>query len=510
MAYNLNGPNDGSSLSAQVDPRVLWRKAIDIYEGEEDPFMNMEGGADSVIETITETSADAGSTIKFQVTSDFGDEGKQGDEIFEDGDDYEELLLGEFELTVDWIRHGTRWKKRGMEIMGIGGELKRGVPAKLGRWLGKIKSHSMQMTMLHRSNAANHFYTAGSQNAISMGDGLTYDEIVKGGAILKPLGGTPARIGKDGSGNPIWGSIVLATDNATYGLKQDPVYRLNLQNGFDRGASNYLFSGGIAKVDGHLVKEYVPKRGDIEGAVGSPLNPQGLLGVAITAGSGTFGIKGGGNNVSAAKTKKKYWKYFPKFTYLWRYAQGSRAADQLSATDKLCWDLEATGYNNGADTPATNVFYVRVSNPPNAATDPGKWSIYEISANDGNIMTVSARLGGTANTGLTGDIRHTTIGQVTWDATKHTEVHGLQSLVTLCNAKGVPLGASLVLYRGAAYRGYGSVRNNRVEDYKEGGFIQERYIESVFGQCLREDRVGNKPGIAIIKHAIHYPGIIDA
>jgi len=508
MALSFNGPNDGSALAAQVDPRIIWAKAISIYEAEEDPFQAMEGGPDSVIETKTETSADAGSTIKFQVTSQFGDEPHLGDDTFETGDDYEEMLLGEFELTVDWWRGGTRWKKRGMEIMGINGELKRQVPQLLGTWMGKNKSHSMQMTMLHRSNAANHFYTNGNQNNLSMGDHLTYDEIVKAGAILKPLGGTPAKIGRDPGGNTIWGAIVLATDNATFGLKQDPVYRLNLQNGFDRGASNYLFKGGVASVDGHLIKEYVPKRGDVEGAVGSPLNPQALLGGDITPGAGTFFILGGGNAISAAKTKKMFFKFFPKYTYMWRYSQGSRAADQLAATDKLCWDLEATGYNNGSDTPATNVFYVRVSNPPNAATDPGKWSIYECSANNGNKLTVSARLGATANTGA-GDIRHTTIGQVVWDATKHTESHGIGSLVTLCNNRGTPLGATLVLYRQAAYRGHGSVRNNRVEDYKEGGFIQERYIESVFGQCLRQDRVGNKPGVAIVKHAIHYPGIID-
>jgi hypothetical protein len=501
MAYSLDGPNDGSSLAAQSDPRFLWSKAISIYEGEEDPFMAMEGGGDSIIETKSETGADAGTTIRFQVTSEFGDEGKQGDETFEDSDDYEEMLLGDFELTVDWLRHGTRWKKRGMEIMGIGGELKRHIPKLLGRWLGKAKSHSMQMTMLHKTNSANHFYTAGSQDSITMGDGLTYDEIVKGGAILKPLGGTPARIGRDSSGNPIWGATILATDNATYGLKLDPVYRQNLQNGFTRGGDNYLFSGGVANVDGHLIKEYVPKRGDIEGAVGSPLNPQALLGVAITGATTAVDIKGGGNATSAAKTKKKYFKYFPKFAYSWRAAQGSRTADTLSATSEVCWDLTALG----EDGATTNVFYVRITNPPNATTDPGKWCIYECSANDGNILTTTARLGASDS-----GVRFQTVGAVTWDANKHTVTHGAGSLVTLCNASGVPLGATLVLYRQAAYRGYGSVRNNRVEDAKEGGFIQERYIESVFGQCLREDRVGNKPGIAVIKHAIHYPGIIDA
>lgn len=496
MAYSLDGPNDGSSLVAQVDPRVLWDRAITLYEEMEDPFMALEGGSDSVIVTKTDTAAEAGATIKFQVTSEFGDEGKMGDETFEDGDDYEEMLLGEFELTVDWWRHATRWKKRGMEIMGIKQELVAKVPKLLGGWLGGKKSHSMQMTMLHKTNADNHFYAGGlGEDGITMGDCLTYDEIVKAGAILQPLGGTPARIGRDSQGNMIWGSCIIATNNATYGLKQDPVYRLNLQNGFDRGMGNLLFSGGVAKVDGHMIKEYTPKRGDKEGAVGSPLNPHALLGVAIAGGTTTFDIKGGGNATSAAKTKKKYYKYFPKYAYPWS------PADALSATSEICWDLRALG----EDGVTANVFYVRVTNPPNAATDPGKWCIYECSANDGNKLTVSARLGASDS-----GIRYQTVGSVTWDANKHTVTHAAGSLVTLCNAAGVPLGATLVLYKAAAYRGYGSVRNNRVADSKEGGFIQERYIESVFGQCLREDRIGTKPGVAVIKHGIHYPGLIDA
>jgi len=504
MAYSESGPNTGASLSAQMDPKVLWSAGIDLAEAEEDPFMQMEGGGDAIISTKTETSAGAGTTIKFQVTSDYGDEGKQGDEIFEDEDDFEEEIFNDFELTVDWVRHATRFTKRSGEIMGIMGELKRKIPIKLGRWLGKYKSHSMLMTMLHKTNAANHFYTASSQNAISAGDGLTYDEIVKGGAILKPLGGQPAVISTEGK-NTIWGAVVLATDNATYGLKLDPIYRQNLQTGFTQGRDNLLWKGGVANVDGHLVKEYVPLRGDIEGAVGSPLNPQALLGVAINGvGAGataTFDIKGGGNATSAAKTKKKYFKYFPKYAFRWRPGQGTRTADTLSATSEICWDLEALG----KDGTTANVFYVRVTNPPNAATDPGKWCIYEVSANDGNKLTVSARLGATDS-----GIRYQTLGAVTWDASKHTVSHGEGSLVTLCNSAGVSLGATLFLYRQAAYRGYGSVRNQRQEDSKNGNFVQERYIESVFGQCLREDTRGNKPAIAVIKHAIFYPGIIDA
>lgn len=505
---NISGPNTGTTLSAQIDPRKIWDRAVSIHEGEEDPFMNLEGGKDAVIETKTETAAGAGNTIKFTVTSEFGDEGKMGDELFEIGDDFESMLLNDFELTVDWLRGATRWTKRANEIMGLGTELTRKVPQQLGSWLGKMKSHAMLMTMLHKSAANNHFYAdSGGEDTLTIGDTLTWDLIMKGGAILKPLGGTPAKIGRDPSGNPIWGAVVMGTDNAIFGLKNDPVYRAMQQTAMDRGAGNFVYTGGISKVDGHLIKEYVPRRGDIEGAVGSPLNPQALLGVAITAGSSTFDIKGGGNATSAAKTKKKYTKYFPKFAFRWSVIN---VLEDLAYNTARCWKLHQTGYNNGADIPASNVFYVRIQNPPNAATDPGKWGFYEVSGNDGNKLTVSARLGGTANSGVSLDICHTTIGGVTWNAAQNSATHAEGSLVVLCNKIGTPLGATPFMYRGMAYRGYGSVRNNRTEDSHNGGFVQERYIESVFGQCLREDRAGNKPALAIMKHGISYPGLIDA
>jgi hypothetical protein len=50
-------------------------------------------------------------------------------------------------------------------------------------------------------------------------------------------------------------------------------------------------------------------------------------------------------------------------------------------------------------------------------------------------------------------------------------------------------------------------RNNMEMDRKEGSgpgaFILERYIQSVFGQCLRQDTLGRKPGYLILAHAIN-------
>jgi hypothetical protein len=87
-------------------------------------------------------------------------------------------------------------------------------------------------------------------------------------------------------------------------------------------------------------------------------------------------------------------------------------------------------------------------------------------------------------------------------------VHPAGALVVQCNANGVPIGHSLMLGKRAAYRGYGKHRNKRVQDDKEGGFLMERYIVSVFGQSLRKDRLGRVPSAVRLTHAISIPGVI--
>ena len=76
-----------------------------------------------------------------------------------------------------------------------------------------------------------------------------------------------------------------------------------------------------------------------------------------------------------------------------------------------------------------------------------------------------------------------------------------------CTSKGVPIAYSLFLAKGAAVRGYGKHRNKRGVQSHEDGFIQDLYIRSVFGQAVREDASGRKPGVIRLTHAVKYPGL---
>lgn len=478
--YQNTLTNTGDTLAAMSpeNQRQLWKQVADMFEIQNDPWAAMEGGSTSIIETITDTSKGSGHTITFPILSRFHGEGKQGENRFTSATDYEKIIIDSNSLTVDFIRNASNESIRTEEHMGMRGEILSRVPELLGDWLGRKKSEMIQMTILHRTNSENHIIAGGNTSVHNMtsADTLGWAEIVAMGALLEPMGGLPAIVGQDPNGNAIFANCVVATVPAMQSLDVDPTYLENQQQAGERGKNNKLFVGGVDLVKGHMIKKFNPIDHADAGAIGSPLAPKAKLGVAIASGSGALTIKGGGNATDAALTQILYYKWFPK------YAFPFMVSDVL-ATSADFWEL--VGGN----------FFVTIVNPRSAATDPGKWGFYEISANNGNALTVATRLAAAI-----AGIANTTVGGVTWDATVNTDVHPEGSLVYLSTSKGLPLMATPMLGQRAIRRGYGMFRNERMRDEDEGGFGKYTYICSVFGQSVRSDRSGRVPGIVILKH----------
>lgn len=475
MAYTNTPPNTGESQYTQApDAQAkLWKRGADLFEQSNDYFADMEGkGADAIIRTETDTSKGHGQKIEFKVTSGFYREPKLGSANFEQTSDFEESKLSSYEMVVDWVRHATSYDKRMEDFMGMRGEITSGLPQKLGSWLGRYKSENLFMTFREKTNSENVVYANGkTQNTLGSADTLLWDEIVAMGTRMKPLGGLPAKVGK---GN-MFRQCITATTDALFSLKIDPDYKQVQREAESRGKSNCLFTGQYTDIDGHIIKPYNPINHDGDGAIASPLNPQAVLTEAVSAGTTTFDLKGG------ADLAVNYFKYFPGFQYTFS------SGDQLSAS--------------------TETHYVLVVNPANASVDAGKVGMFSYTTgNDGNKITVVNRLAAAAS----GDAV-TTLGDVTWEdgvwAGKHTEELALGATIIPCNSKGVPIGDTLMFGRGAALRGYGMYRNRRDSEKADGNFVTKLYISSVFGQKIREDRIGRQPGIIRLRHAINYPGL---
>lgn len=485
MAEDFTPATTGATLSAMAPGAVrqLWQKGVMVAEQSEDFFMKLESSsAQGVIGVKTDTAKGGGQKITFTNMSGFYGEGKRGEERFDGPEDYEQARINSYDLDVDWIRNAFSINQRAEEVMGMRNEIKSGLNVELGKWLGRYKTEQMLGTTQLRLNGANILYAGGKTlNTLSSADALLWDEIVTAGQAMKPLGGRPANVGR-GTGGPVWSQCVVATEAALTSLKLDPDYKDVLASADVRGSKNTLFNGGYRDIDGHTIMPYNPIDHDGIGAVGSFLNPKAYLGAAVTAGTTTFDVLGGGNPTDGARTEVLYFKYFAGHAF--KFVDGTTFSPTSSTGYFLIYNL--TG------------------------PDAGKVGMYSYTTtaagNNGNKLVVLGRLG-SASAG----IRVTTLGDVVWNtgvwAGKHTDAHPEGSLIIPCNSKGVPIGDTLILGRLAIMRGYGMYRGHRSQDSQEGGFIKQGYITSVFGQKIREDRQQRHPGIIRLRHAVSYPGV---
>jgi hypothetical protein len=447
-----------------------------------DFFQKMEGtGSASPIQVETDTSKGRGQKITMSVLSGFYDEPHIDEELFDGPDDFEDVVMSDYDLQVGWARHAVRNLEPTEEIMGMRGEIASRFNVEQGKWLGRLKTEQIFQLIMLKLNTENVFYAGGKTlDTLKSADVLAWDEVTTLGQAVKPLGGLPADIKGKNSTAPVWCNIVIPTEAAMTSLKIDPDYKTYNSNADVRGAGNTFYSGVIRDIDGHVLNVYNPIDHDGVGAIGSPLNPKAQLGVAIAAATtAAFDVKGGGNTTAAAITKKLYFKYFPGYAYKF--------------------------LGIGAHTPSAGPHYALIVNPRNAATDPGKIGMIKYTTgNNGNKITITQRLGAAIS-----GVNHTTCGDVVWDtgvwSGKHTAEHPVNATIIPCNSFGVPVGDTPMLLRSGILRGYGKHRGHRSQQTHEGGFIMDKFITTVFGQVIREDRLGRHPGVGRLRHALAYP-----
>jgi hypothetical protein len=489
MSWELGSPNTGTSLATQSPDsvRVLWQKAVDMFEQTEDFFMQFEGDSkDSPIFVINDTSVDRGLKFRVTATAGFYGRGKSGDGLFTDQDDFEKQVINSNEMQADYLRNATSYTRRADEFMGLQGELISSIPQNLGQWMGREKSARIGMMFVLQGGSENLLIGGGkaTEALLLTADGVSYNDILYMGQALKPMGGKPAEVGTI-RGTPVYKYIIAGTTPGLFSLKQDDDYKQILREAGPREKydDNPLFSGGYMELDGHSIREWNPIDPDGYAWSGSPFNAKAFTGADIAAGTSTFAIKGGGSAAAAAVTNIDYFRFFPNYAFEFTpediYAPGSTVQYLLVVAPK------------GVAT-ATNPY-------------PGRVAMYSYTTgNNGNQITIVNRLGP-----ATAGAMVSTLGDVTWNtgvwADRHTETVPIGSTVVLCNAKGVPIGDTIMMGAMVAMRGYGKYRNTRDSWLVDGNFETRMYITTVFGQKLRKNVNNKYPGYVRLRSAISYP-----
>lgn len=486
MSWSPTNPNTATALAAQSPDsvRIIWQKIVDMCAQTEDVFAQFEGSSPtSPIHVIDDLSVGAG--LKFRITSRAGyyNKGKSGDNLFNVSTDYAQDIISSNEVDADFLRNASIIDQRTDEYLGTRNEIASGQAAELGKWMGRERSARAGMTYVLKGGSQNLLVSnlKTDETQLKTADGLVYNDLLYMGQALKPLGGKPCEIGTN-KGVPVYKYCVLGTTPGLFSLKADSDYKLSLQTAAPREKTdeNPLWTGGYMDIDGHRIHEMNPVDADGLAWAGSWFNPKAFLSTAITAGTSTFAITGGGLSPNAATTTNvEYFRFFPNFAF-----------------EFLPNDIYA---------PGSTAQYLLVVNPRNALVDPGKIGMYSYTTgNNGVQITISQRLGPT-----TAGAQVSTLGQVTWNTgvwlNKHTEVHPAGSTIVLCNQYGVPIGDTIMFGAMNMIRGYGKYRNARSQQEWEGGFQTRRFITTVFGQALRKNVNGIFPGYVRMRHALNYP-----
>lgn len=502
---DFNTPNSYGSLKAlpvnggMGNPnniRQLWRKGALLAEQSTDFFQEMEGKSErSLIWAQTDLSKGNGSIMNFTTQAGFYKKPKLGDALFEAAGDFDKIKQGNFQLTVDFARWAVRTNKRMEEMMGMRGDIESGVNVELGKNLGRFKTEQVFGLTLLKLPAANVMFANGKTEAtLKSADTLRWDEVVSVGQAMMPMGGLPADIAGAGSKQPIWSQTFVATTPSLTSLKLDSAWRDVLKNGDIRGQGNTVFKGGYPSIDGHTVVPYNPIDHDGVGPMGSFLNPKAFLGgAAITAGTTTIDVKGGGNTTDMDDSE--FFRYFEGSPYEF--------------------------IDTGSFTADAKTRYFVIYNLTGA--DAGKWGMYAYTTgNNGSKIAITARLasaasaiahtviGGAGNTAGVGGT-YTASGDaaagVQWNAALNTDAHPIGSFIFPVNNLGVPIGDTLALGRSGILRGYGEFRAEHTTDLLNGKFVTDRYCTSVFGQTFKKDTKDRVTSVMRLRHAITYPGI---
>lgn len=250
--------------------RAFWGSRFEGKEGSRKPII--------VNEDFTKKPGD---TIKFNVVSQLFSAGVTGESTLQGNED--QLSLGQYELTVDWLRNAIAYTKNLEKRVNF--NIVQTIRAELSDWMARKVDSDMFSSLI--SNASNTIFAGDASSAASLGsnDHFGTEEIDRIKLALQRTA-IPIRVeGEAGEEVEYYGCVISEVDE--YWLKGDPVWNQAQRDAGPRDyMKNRLFTGAIGMYNGVIIYCHRSKK-SANNVQGSPLRPEVRLLTTMTAGSTT-------------------------------------------------------------------------------------------------------------------------------------------------------------------------------------------------------------------------------
>lgn len=295
-----------SDTNSDLDQAVpeIWQRRFRVDSARKSfwgKFFGAEMSEKPIIER-TDFVNQAGDIIRIQVMSELYGPGVTGESTLRGSED--KLSLGQFTLTVDWLRKAISITKKVKKEVNFDTNVQ--IRQGLTRWWARERDAKVFGALLD-DVTPNTLYSgdAVSSATISENDAFSTTQIDKIALELNAQGALPLSVSRNNGEETNHYGIVISDVDA-YNLRGDQAWLQANREGHLRGEKNPIFSGAMGEWNGVLIYTLTGIRG--AGCVqGTPLRPECKLSADITAVTTTITV---GTAYSNEGQQKEYTKFF--------------------------------------------------------------------------------------------------------------------------------------------------------------------------------------------------------
>lgn len=238
-------------------------------------------GSNMPIIINTDFTKSAGDQIHFQTMKRLMAAGVTGETVLTGAE--EKLTLGQFGLTVEWLRHAVGFSKRGTKRANFDAVMVAG--QELSDWLSRRIDDDMFSELLAPagSETVSTLYSGGktAEASLTSGDVFNTNSLDKLKVALVRKGALPFQVKSVGGTTLKFFAVTIDPIDA-YNLRADDAWFSAQRDANTRGLDNPIFSGALGIYNGMIVYEF----GNVSGVQGTWLRPEAKLSAALS-GSGT-------------------------------------------------------------------------------------------------------------------------------------------------------------------------------------------------------------------------------